>query len=140
LVSASKDNTTSDAALLCEARDPPVYTAPRPDGWIVVSGCTTHKTAVEEDFMWTKPITPPIMVKGLMKEAVAKRNVHIQVDYTSRPKRIMLRGVLYVLGLAEAGGGIKRLSSQRAMSVMMDGPEGGCHLLSQSVSDILPRI
>ena len=98
LVSASRDNVIGDAALLCEARDPPVYTAPRPDGWIVDIGCTTHITAVEKEFMWTKPITPPIMVKGLMKEAISKGGVHIQVDSTSGPKRIMLREVMYVPG------------------------------------------
>ena len=59
--------------------------------------------------MWTKPMTPPVMVKGMMKEAIAKGDVQIQVDSTSGPKRIMLRGVLYVPGLAEAGGDIKRL-------------------------------
>ena len=63
------------------------------------------------------------MVKGLMKEALARGDVQVMVDSTSGPKMIMLRGVLYVPGLAKVGGGIKRLFIQRGMSSMLDNPE-----------------
>ena len=73
--------------------------------------------------MWMDPLDPPIMVKGLMKEALAQGDVHIMVDSTSGSKMIMLRRVLYVPELAKVGGGIKRLFSQRGISSMLDNPE-----------------
>ena len=49
----------------------------------VDNGCASHMTSVEEDFMWTDPLAPPITVKGLMKEAIAHGGVQIQVDSAS---------------------------------------------------------
>ena len=54
------------------------------------------------------------MVMGLMKPAVGHGDVHIEVDTTSGPKKLILRRVLHVPGLSESGITVTRLFSHHA--------------------------
>ena len=81
--------------------------------FIVDGGATSHITTNRSN-LYKYEDMKPMMVLGLMKGAIGIGNVHIEVDSMSGPVRVVLRGVIYVPGLAESGLSVTRLMSQRA--------------------------